>query len=211
MSSALQRLDQLNRSLWWRALMAIALFGLTMICYQHLNRTLEPKLDLMTDLDRAIPFWPWTILVYHSHGLILLAAALVIRAQDYTRLLLAMLVVNFLCYGGFILFTAHFPRPDVSMMAPPWGPILRHTYSTDPPGNTFPSIHVATTALLVARMRLQRGGWLWPLWGALICISTMTVKQHFIVDVIGGLALAILTYKLTYRNLTPHQPADAAP
>ena len=201
----LKSLDKLHQTIWGRMLTSTALFGLTMVVYQHLNRTLVPRIDLMTWVDEAIPFWPWTLVIYNTHGPIMLAAAVVIRARDFSRLLLAMLATNFLCYLGFILWTAHFPRPDVSALGPPWGDWMRSMYGMDPPGNTFPSIHVATTVLLVLRMRFQRGGWWWVAWGALICLSTMTVKQHFIADVLGGIALALGVYFLAYRD---HEQRD---
>ena len=208
-----RRLDRLATTLWGRALMAVGFFLLTMISYQLLNRTLAPRVDLMTPWDAMIPFIPWTIAIYGSFWGILLSAALVVRPQEYTRLLLALLATNYLCYVGFIALPAHYPRPDVSQLEGLWGAWLRQTYEGDPPGNTFPSIHVAATMVLSMRMRLQRGGALWLIWGGLICASTLTVKQHFIADVIGGLALAAAVYVAAYRGWSPDDPpwADSPP
>jgi membrane-associated phospholipid phosphatase len=55
---------------------------------------------------------------------------------------------------------------------------------------------VAVTWLLTLRMRRRRWGGLWLVWGGLVALSTLTVKQHFIADVVGGIALATAPQRL---------------
>lgn len=80
-------------------------------------------------------------------------------------------------------------------------------WGQDKPGNTFPSLHVATTVLGALRLRHRRGGALWLLWAALISVSTLTVKQHFLVDVLGGLAVAFAVHAVVFRKAARTQPA----
>lgn len=178
---------------------------MTMVCYQFLNRTMPHKIDFMTDLDRAIPLIPWSFVIYQSHYLMLLAAAILVSARDFTKLLVAALGANCLCYIGFVFATSHYPRPDPATIDAFWSPAYAWMYGADPPGNTFPSIHVATTTIIALIMRKQKGGNLWLLWGLLINISTMTVKQHYIADVISGMILAGALYVLLYRP-NPNDP-----
>ena len=62
----------------------------------------------------------------------------------------------------------------------------------DRPGNVFPSLHVAQTstlAFILYRDRPRLGAFTIFI-AALLALSTLTTKQHFIADVISGYALA---------------------
>jgi membrane-associated phospholipid phosphatase len=169
--------------------------------YFWLNDHLPSRFDFLTPLDTAIPFLPWTYGIYCSFFLLLLGAAWCLDSREYLRMLAAVLVANAVCYLGFCLFTAHYPRPPVERIPPGfWREQFARMRASDNAGNTFPSIHVATTWLGALRLRHQRGGVLWLTWAGLICLSTLTVKQHFVVDVLGGLAVAGAVHALCFRR-----------
>jgi membrane-associated phospholipid phosphatase len=139
--------------------------------------------------------------VYVSFFALLLGAAWLLEAEEYVRMLAAVLVLNGVCYLGFLLFTAHYPRPPLESIPPGfWREQFRVMYASDKAGNTFPSIHVATTLFVSLRLRHQRGGVLWVLWALLISLSTLTVKQHFVVDVLGGFAVAWGVHAVMFRR-----------
>ena len=176
-------------------MVTLVVFVFTLIPYQQLNRSLAPRWDLLSPIDALVPFLPWTVVVYMSLYLIYLAAAWVLRGRDFLRVMWSLLSLNFLCYLGFIFFTAHYPRPgEGEWGGSAWAPVFRWMFEMDPPGNTCPSLHVSTAMLLGLTMHKERRGsadrWLWLPWGALIALSTLTVKQHFIVDVVSGGLLA---------------------
>ena len=178
--------------------------------YFWLNDHLPPRFDFLTPLDTAIPFLPWTYAVYCSFFALLLGAAWCLEAREYLRMLAAVLVANAVCYLGFFLFTAHYPRPPVDSIPPGfWREQFATMRASDNAGNTFPSIHVATTWLGALRLRHRRGGVLWLVWAGLICLSTLTVKQHFIVDVLGGLAVAGGVHALLFRRAVPSASVSA--
>jgi membrane-associated phospholipid phosphatase len=178
--------------------------------YWWLNAHLTPRYDFFTPLDAAIPFLPWTHTVYVSFFFLLLVAAWQLDGPEYVRMLGAVLVVNAVCYLGFILFTAHYPRPPLEAIAPGyWREEYRWMWSQDKPGNTFPSLHVAITVLGALRLRYRRGGRWWLAWAFLICVSTLTVKQHFIVDVLGGIAVALAIHAVVFRKADVLAPAAA--
>jgi hypothetical protein len=63
----------------------------------------------------------------------------------------------------------------------------------DQPGNTFPSIHVGHAFLLafmVANELPDEEAEARLLWAILISLSTLTTKQHYFVDIAGGLLVA---------------------
>lgn len=185
----------LNSTWWGRAVFTIVIFSGTLPFYQYLNRNLEPKYDLSIWLDHLIPYWPWTVSIYMSVYIMYLGAAALLSPLRYLRLLMAMLIVNFTSYIGFITLTSHYPRPSrEAWMESAWSPVIDWMVAMDPPGNTFPSLHVSSAVLLGLALRQSPGGLLWTTWGGVIALSTLTIKQHFIWDVVGGTALAMGAY-----------------
>jgi membrane-associated phospholipid phosphatase len=70
-------------------------------------------------------------------------------------------------------------------------------YKYDMPNNTFPSLHVALTSIISAfvyEKNANVGMVLIPL-TFLIILSTMFIKQHVFLDIIGGLMLAFVIFK----------------
>ena len=62
----------------------------------------------------------------------------------------------------------------------------------DPPGNVFPSLHVAHTTMLSLLLIKDRPilGRVALVMATMLAISTLTTKQHFIADVLSGYLLA---------------------
>ncbi len=186
---------RLNRRFAGRLATTVVVLAGTFQCYWWLNANLPPRFDLSLPVDAAIPFLPWTYAVYTSFFVFPLVAAWALEAEEYVRMLGAVLAVNALCYAGFILFTSHFPRPDVETIASPyWREQFRVMWSQDLPGNTFPSLHVAVTVLGALPLRQRGGGVLWHVWAGVISLSTLAVKQPFLVDVRGGVAGAVAVH-----------------
>lgn len=185
--------------------------GVTFQSYFWLNDHLPPRVELLTPLDTAIPFLPWTYAVYLSFFALPAAAAWWLEAREYVRMLGAVLVINAVCYLGFVLFTAHYPRPPLEGLPPGvWREQFTRLWGSDKPGNTFPSLHVAITWFCALRLRHLPGGVLWRVWAALICLSTLTVKQHFVADVLGGLGVALAVNALMFRQARPSaSPVEA--
>ena len=203
-------LHRINAHFVGRLVTTLVLLGATFIPYWWINDHTPPRFDYLTRLDTAIPFLPWTLPIYQSFFVLIIAAAWVCEAPEFLRLLGAVLLANVIAYVGFLTLTAHYPRPDWHPIEPPWlREAFRSMFSQDAPGNTFPSLHVAVTTLLTLRLRRRRFDVLWLVWGALVVLSTLTVKQHFILDVVGGLALALGLN--AWRLRAPPPPAAAAP
>ncbi|MCR5106802.1 MAG: phosphatase PAP2 family protein, partial [Lachnospiraceae bacterium] len=79
-------------------------------------------------------------------------------------------------------------------------------YSVDPADNLFPSIHCLSSWICVIAVRTQKRirksyKIVSVVMAVLICISTLTTKQHVMVDVIAGVLLAELSYKIAPKAL----------
>ena len=146
-----------------------------------------------TWFDRAVPFVPWSVLPYLSLNLIyalsfFLCANRLELAQHCKRLLTAQCV----CFACFWLFPLHNPRvlPHIDGFLDLFWRELR---AFDMAGNLAPSLHAATLVVVWDLLRknsilsLPRR----PLdaWFLLIAASTLTTWQHYVFDLVTGLAL----------------------
>lgn len=80
--------------------------------------------------------------------------------------------------------------------------VLAWLRSVDAPVNLFPSLHVSLAFLFAAaagreRPRLRPG---LVAWAALVAVSALLIRQHYLVDVIGGAALGWAAWALFVRR-----------
>ena len=155
-------------------------------------------------LDGAIPLQPVWALVYGALYLflILLPFFVVRQPEQIRRTLLAYLMVWLTAYVCFLAYPTVASRP-ASVIAPGfigWG--LRFLYSSDPPYNCFPSLHVAHSFLsALTCYRVHRGiGIAATLCAALVAVSTLYTKQHYVLDVLAGILLACVAYVAFLRD-----------
>jgi membrane-associated phospholipid phosphatase len=161
---------------------------------------------LDTAADRAIPFSVhavWFYLPFYI-GIFLIAVASTRDRRLYDRALVSILLVAGIGAVGHWLVPAAYPRPPV---LPPYRDLstafLGWVQSIDPPGNVFPSLHVAFAVGLALILRVHRPavGAVLLVMSALLAVSTLLTKQHFIADVVAGLVLGIV---MAWWVLLPH-------
>ena len=155
-------------------------------------------------VDRFLPLVPTWALVYGALYLFLiLLPVIVIQQRDLidrtVRSYLAVWIISFAC---FLLYPTIAPRPaDVSGSGfAVWG--LRFLYGADPPYNCFPSLHVAhsfVSALACSRVNRPLGRFALGC-AALVAISTVFIKQHYVADVIAGILLAVTACAIFFRD-----------
>ena len=182
------------------ALQSLVYFG---IGHLHLTRSTEL---LRTRLDDAIPFWPWTSWCYLPFyaGVFIIAIAGFRRRALFNRAVLAVFVVMTIGALGHIFIGAEYPRP---VLQPPYADIsaafLASVQRIDPPGNVFPSLHVAHTTMLALLLLKDRArlGLVTLIMATMLALSTLTTKQHFLADVVSGYALAFFGRWLALRKL----------
>ncbi len=160
--------------------------------------------DLTLPFDAVIPFLPWTISIYLGcflfwFFLYRLAARLPRQTAD------RFFCANFLGKAiSFIVFTA-FPttitRPDLQGMYEPdiWQSAIRFLYWIDAPDNLFPSLHCMISWLCWVGIRGNKQvPVMWRLAALLmavaVCLSTLTTRQHVLLDVAGGILLSEICY-----------------
>jgi len=152
------------------------------------------RLPLLT-IDTAIPLVPWSFIVYLS-DYVLAAIALVTirdvgRFNAFARHAFGTLIV---CGFFFAFFPTTYPRPEYPETSNALVAVaMWMVRSADTPNNCFPSMHVATTCMAAWSLRHHgaRVTLAVTLWAVLIMASTMTTKQHYFVDILGGFAVVV--------------------
>jgi hypothetical protein len=205
-----RRSDLAFQAYKWGTALALAVVGL--IIYELLGRTDLGRSTtlLMTPLDRAIPLVPWTAWFYEPFYVsIFLIGVVGFRSRFvYDRTLICVCFNIVVAALGHAFVRAEYPRPILAVPAPDLSTaFLAFVYRIDPAGNVFPSLHVAHTFMISFLISLDRPrlGRLLVCMSAVLAVSTLTTKQHFIADVAAGLAMA-----LTARAWARRQVSGAA-
>jgi membrane-associated phospholipid phosphatase len=188
----------------WRTALGSAVVSLVPLYFgigaQTLGRPLHrPEVAL----DRAISLQPAWMLVYGSLLVFVLLPLLLVRENDlFRRAMRAYLLVLIVAYLGFASYPTVGPRPPAVPGEGFWAWCLRLQYSLDWPYNCFPSLHVAHSFVsALTSYRVHRGvGLAAVLWAALIGVSTLYTKQHYLVDVIAGAVMGGVAYALFLRR-----------
>jgi membrane-associated phospholipid phosphatase len=153
-------------------------------------------------LDRAIPLQPIWMLAYGSIWIFAFLPVFVVREPALTRrTMLAILAVIIISYVGFLVYPTVLPRSE-TVGDGFLEQALEVNYSLDPPYNCFPSLHVAWAFVAaLTSYRVHRGVGIAALvWATIIGVSTLYTKQHYVVDVIAGVAVAYAAYLLFLRG-----------
>jgi membrane-associated phospholipid phosphatase len=150
----------------------------------------------LTWADRAVAFWPPALPAYLSLWFYVSIPPSLLH--DRRTLKYYGIAVGVLCMVGltcFILWPTTIPPlltgADTSAIA-----LLQ---GMDAAGNACPSLHVATalySCLWLQRILTRMGAPAWVhasnwLWSLAITWSTLAVKQHVFVDVLGGVVLGV--------------------
>jgi membrane-associated phospholipid phosphatase len=154
--------------------------------------------------DARVPLVPAWGLVYGALYLFLiLLPVFVVRDEPHVRrTFLAYLAVWLTSYAIFIGYPTAAPRPAHVAASGFTGWSIRFLYSADPGYNCFPSLHVAHSFVSALACRpVHRGvGRVAILCASLVAISTLLTRQHYIFDVVAGVALACAAQPIFLRS-----------
>jgi membrane-associated phospholipid phosphatase len=169
------------------------------------------RLDIA--LDRELPFSPPWVFVYVTFYLFAFSPLLYTRrAPWFRRVFAAMGVTMAVTYVVFLVFpTREVLRPtlDGATGFTMW--FLRLVYGGDGGYNCFPSMHVGLSHLAAWTLRdvdRKVAPWAWAL-AILISVSTLLLKEHYLVDVVAGALLAFAAHRLALGRFARRHPAEA--
>ncbi|MGN0432501.1 MAG: phosphatase PAP2 family protein [Lachnospiraceae bacterium] len=163
--------------------------------------------DLSNSLDDKIPLLPWTVVIYLGCYIFWVVNYVIGCRQDEKtafRFISADFAAKIVCLLCFVLFPTTNVRPAIEGTSV-WDNIMRGLYWIDPADNLFPSIHCLTSwfCFIAVRKNDKIPKW-YKIVSALIavsiCISTLTTRQHVLIDVIAGIALAEGSYLFVWKS-----------
>jgi 1-acyl-sn-glycerol-3-phosphate acyltransferase/membrane-associated phospholipid phosphatase/predicted protein tyrosine phosphatase len=197
------------------AVRSLLLSALFLVVYGGCNWVTSQRADVSTWVfawERHIPFWPAMIVPYLSIDAFFIAAPFLCRNRDELRLFTWRVGVVVLTAGVCFLMMPlrfGFERP----VADGWlGMVFQQFTALDRPFNLFPSLHITLTVILAEAYRRHTRGVLQfalTAWFMLIGFSTVFTYQHHVVDVAGGLGLAVLAFYFVRGELDTITQASA--
>jgi membrane-associated phospholipid phosphatase len=172
--------------------------------YFPINRLVQGGVVLDTPWDAYFPLQPiWVIPYLLSLAWWLGCYIWATWKMDdglFRAFVTSFVVVMLASYVAYILFPTYVVRPVVT--GDDWlSRIVAHLYANDHANNAFPSGHTYNTALIALYWSRwhPRHWWLWWLITAIVLLSTLFTRQHNLPDVVGGLVLAWVGYRLGLR------------
>lgn len=177
----------------------------------YLEKTITTEFHaLNSPIDNIIPFVNIFIIPYYLWFLYVAAACIYfffVSQREFVKM------VSFLVIGMTIYLIICYLYPNGLKDFRPTGltdsgldKLVIALYGTDTSTNVFPSIHVYNSIgvnIAVSRHKSFKH----PVVKAaslilcvLICLSTMFLKQHSVIDVLGGLVMGAFIYELVYKT-----------
>ena len=162
-------------------------------------------------VDAHVPFCEWFVIPYCLWYPFLVITGLYLLRRDraafrrYMLFLGSTFLLSELIW--FLLPNGQDLRPAVLPRENPLTALIAGLYRVDTNTNVFPSVHVLGSvgaALAVwdcralSEKKLLRAGT--AALAAVICLSTVLIKQHAVLDVVGGLLLGGLAAWAVYRS-----------
>ena len=188
------------------------IFYLTVFVYVE-NRPAYHMHLLASRFDHLIPFCELFVVpyimwfFYITFGVLFFGIVEKDRDQCYqlsTNLMIGMalfLLISLIWPNGHTLRPAVLSRDNVFTR------LVIMIYSSDTSTNVFPSIHVFNTIAMHTAVRhsttLKKHPWAVRISGIIavsIVLSTMFIKQHTVIDVVGAMGLNLVTWYVLYRQ-----------
>ena len=192
--------------------MGLLLWALAVILYLPPNHfhLFTPQLLPMTWIDENVPFLPYTVWIYLSEYLFFVMIYLSCKSlMGLTKYFYSFLTLQTLSVMIFWVWPTTYPR-DLYPLPHDIGNITYSLFSqlrlTDTPANCCPSLHVSCvylSAFIFIHQQKEKFPFFFA-WATAIAFSTLTTKQHYILDVIFGLSLAILIHFIFHRLIHYH-------
>ncbi len=162
-----------------------------------------PMFDPALPIDAWWPFVPEAVFVYLIAYVIVLAIFAIRRRSAFLNYAyLNFIVMNLAAFVIFALLPTM--GPERTALPADASPVLAFMFDLDARWNAFPSLHVANPTLIALLALRERGvsaiSVALVLVAIGIAVSTLLVRQHYLLDVVGGMLLAVIVFSALRRR-----------
>ncbi len=191
----------------------VSLIGMALYLFFNRFYFFQPQELPLLWPDKMIPLWADSVWIYISiyvmYGLTYFMMKDLLNLSKYLYASLFQVIISI---GVFIMWPTTYPRhlyplPTELNMATDF--IFSLIRNLDTPASCCPSLHVST-AFLTSFVFLEEQKEKFPyffIWAVIISFSTLSTKQHYFWDVLGGFVVALLSYGVFYRYASYHEKA----
>ncbi len=160
-------------------------------------------------LDDIIPFCEWFIIPYVFWYFLLVFTILyflLYNIETFKQFQIYIIITQIVAVTVFVVFpTMQDLRPEVMPRDNALTDIISFLYTIDTPTGVCPSLHVAYSLGIASVWTKEKGVHLWfklfvSLWVVLICLSTVFIKQHSVVDIFAAVILCLVAEAIVYRK-----------
>lgn len=160
--------------------------------------------NIEISLDKAIPFKSIFIIPYIYWYIFIFVGLIYILYKsrvEYSRIFISIVIGMCCCYTIYYIFPTQINRPliDNSTIL---NKLVNFIYNQDKPFNCFPSIHVLNTYFIMRytkKIYSKKFFYYTQIAGLLIILSTVFIKQHFVLDIIASIILCELVIFLSNK------------
>ena len=194
------------------AMIALTYFPFYLLGFVLVEQVVEPRYIIWCPLDDLIPFCEYFIVPYATWFVELAVIPLLLLKYDrkqYYYLCAVMFTGMTLCLGLYLIFPNGLDLRVEITRQNIFADLVRLIQAVDTPTNVCPSIHVASAMamdLAICRSVLGQRRWVRMLANSvfvLICLSTVFLKQHSVIDIFWGVAVTAVLHLVFSRRFMP--------
>jgi len=164
----------------------------------------DTKFNVSFIFEKDIPFIPISIIGYFLVYFSAVALYFIIKKKSEMRLLRNyFFVMTTIHYVLFIIFPVEMTmRPDLAGFSGITFHSLNLLYMYDMPFNCLPSLHVAYPlmgSIFLFKIKQDKWAYILLFFTFIVSVSVVFIKQHYIMDIIGGFVTPIIAYALAIK------------
>ncbi len=185
------------------------MYSIAYILYYVTNHfpIVDPVLLPMNWIDQNTPFMPWSVLIYTSEYFYFAFVYIMLKNEDnINQYLYSYFAAQIVACFIFIVYPVTYPRElfPIPSDLPNWlEGIWVWLRKADAPTNCLPSLHVTSvflSAFAFITDKQKKLFWVFFIWSIMIALTTLSTKQHYFVDIVTGIALALVCYRWFHHH-----------
>ena len=183
-----------TRRLLW---LILVLFALAI--YFPINRFARGGVEPSLPIDNLIPLFPPAIVPYLLGNVLLVGlpiwAAKHVKIIEFEAYVISILLATTVAYTTYLVLPTFVTRPEISS-EDICSKAIVILYQADQVHNAAPSGHTFYTLLSFLYLRRWhcRFQSVWLVFVSLVLASTLLTRQHYVLDLVSGLAVGIGAY-----------------